>query len=99
MNITVKYNRKNFFGDKEYTEDIKYNARLDDLKKAFSALKKSNDLSLQIDNYCLIWDTIADFEGGILTCYEWEKSNSRKEYVWDFDGGKKHFYAMLKTTE
>lgn len=54
MDITVKYNRKNFFNLEDYTEDIKKNANFNDLKKAFSALKKDRNFAIQIDNYCLI---------------------------------------------
>jgi hypothetical protein len=96
MDITVKYNRKNFFNLEDYTEDIKKNADFNDLKKAFSALKKDRNFAIQIDNYCLIWDTIADFEHGSLTCYEYEAANSRKEYLWSFESCKKHFYSMFK---
>ena len=34
MDITVKYNRKNFFNLEDYTEDIKKNADFNDLKKS-----------------------------------------------------------------
>lgn len=54
MDITVKYNRKNFFNLEDYTEDIKKNADFNDLKKAFSTLKKDRNFAIQIDNYCLI---------------------------------------------
>lgn len=96
MNITVKHNRKNFFGSENYTEDIKQNADFNDLKKAFSALKKDHNFAVQIDNYCLIWNTITDFEHGSLTCYEYEAANSRNEYLWSFESCKKYFYSMFK---
>ena len=54
MDITVKYNRKNFFNLEDYTEDIKKNADFNDLKKAFSTLKKDRNFAINIDNYCLI---------------------------------------------
>jgi len=54
MDITVKYNRKDFFNLEDYTEDIKKNADFNDLKKAFSTLKKDRNFAIQIDNYCLI---------------------------------------------
>ena len=96
MKTTIKYNRKDFFGTCLYCEDTKNNVDMNDLKKAFSALKKDNNTALEIDNYILVWDSYTNFEYGTLQCYEYEAINSRKEYVWDFDGCKKFFYDLIK---
>lgn len=40
MDITVKYNRKNFFGLEDYTEDIEQNANFNDLKKSIFSIEK-----------------------------------------------------------
>ena len=42
MKITIKYDRKDFFGTCLYCEDYKNDVDLNDLKKAFSAMKKDN---------------------------------------------------------
>ena len=96
MKITIKYDRKDFFGTCLYCEDYKNDVDINDLKKAFAALKKDNNTALEIDNYILMWDSYTDFEHGVLQCYEYESVNSRKEYVWDFDGCKNFFYDLLK---
>ena len=96
MKITIKYNRKDFFGTCLYCEDYKNDVDINDLKKAFTALKKDNNTALEIDNYILMWDSYTNFEHGVLQCYEYDASNSRKEYIWNFDGCKKFFYDLLK---
>ena len=53
MKITIKYDRKDFFGTCVYCEDYKNDVDINDLKKAFAALKKDNNTALEIDNYVL----------------------------------------------
>ena len=96
MKITIKYNRKDFFGTCLYCEDYKNDVDINDLKKAFAALKKDNNTALEIDNYVLYWDNTQNFEYGLLSCKESEAVNSYKEYEWSFDGCKKFFYDLLK---
>ena len=96
MKVTIKYDRKDFFGTCLYCEDYKNDVDINDLKKAFSALKKDNNTALVIDNYVLYWDNTQNFEYGLLSCKESETVNSYKEYEWSFDGCKKFFYDLLK---
>lgn len=96
MNITVKHEAPDFFGALQYTEDQKNNVNFSDLKKVFSYLKTHYNIGVVIDKYILYWDTMQNFEYGLLSCKEYEASNSYKEYEWDFDGCKKFFYSLIK---
>lgn len=97
MNITVRYDRVDFFGWKQFTEDSKNNVNFSDLKKVFSRLKADKDVAVVIDNFVLYWDNTQNFEYGLLSCKESEAVNSYKEYEWSFDGCKKFFYDMIKS--
>lgn len=95
MKIVVKYERLDFFGNRTYTEDKKNNATLQDLKKAFSFLKRERSVAIGIDDTILFWENGQNFEYGTLTAREYEGMNY-KEYIWSFDGCKKYFYDQLK---
>ena len=94
--LVVKYNRKNFFGDEEYCEDKKENFSLPDLKKAFLFLKRNYSATIEIDNIVLSWDSIQNFEHGVLTGREYESWNNYKEYLWNYDSCKKNYYQKYK---
>ena len=96
MNITVKYDRVDFFGCRQYTEDYKKNVDFSDLKKAFARLKTDKSTAISIDNYILYWDTMQNFEHGLLSCREYEAVNSYDNYEWSFEGCKKFFYDLIK---
>ena len=96
MNITVKHERPDFFGALQYTEDRKDNVNFSDLKKVFAYLRTHYNIGVEIDKYVLFWDSMQNFEYGLLSCKESDAVNSYKEYEWDFDGCKKFFYDLLK---
>ena len=48
--LIVKYERKDFFGKRIYTEDIKENYCKQDLKKVFSFFSKTSEAAIQINN-------------------------------------------------
>ena len=58
--LTIKYNRKDFFGSSIYTEDTKQNFTKADLVKAFLFLSKNNDAAVQVDSMVIYWDCISD---------------------------------------
>lgn len=95
--LTVKYNAKNFFGDIEYREDTKNNPTLTDIKKAMQFLKKSHDNAIEIDNTVLFWDSMMNFEYGVLTAREYT-GNSYNEFLWNYDGCKTNYYRIYKGT-
>lgn len=72
MDITVKYNGKNFFGFTEYMECTERFTELT-AKKAVAGLKKDKDIAIHITdrpaNTAFYYDTWKDFENGIVTVH------------------------------
>ena len=66
-----------------------------DIKKAFRFLKKDYKNAIQIDNTVLYWDNMTNFEYGTLSAREYDGA-SYKEFIWDYDGCKKNYYAIYK---
>lgn len=93
--LIVKYNAKNFFGDIEYREDKKEYPTFDDIKKAMKFLKKSHDNAITIDSTVLFWDSMMNFEHGVLTARDYD-GMSYKEYLWNYDGCKANYYNIFK---
>lgn len=50
--LILKYERKDFFNNRVYTEDTKQNHGKEDLKRAFTFFSKTYDASVQIVRYC-----------------------------------------------
>lgn len=48
--LIIKYERRDFFNNRVYTEDKKQNYNKEDLKKAFTYFSKTYDTSVQIDD-------------------------------------------------
>ena len=96
--LTIKYDRKDFFGNRIYTEDTKTNFTKSDLTKAFLFLSKNHDTAIQIDNMVIYWDSIAD--------YEQKKVSVRMYSGMNYTGGKlsfeeikKNFYKKFKNVD
>ena len=80
MILTAKYERKNFFGVYAYTEDVKTGATIDDLKKAFQAMKKDSNIAIQIDaKYTIAWDSLTDYENEVICVRTYTTWNSYSE--------------------
>ncbi len=94
--LTIKYERKNLFNDRIYTEDTKNNPTLKDIKKAFHFLKSDYSVAIQIDNIVLFWDAVQNFEYGTLSAREYDSNGNYKEFIWDYDGCKNNYYAIYK---
>ena len=60
--LTVKYNRKDFFGNEAYTEDTRTDFNKNDLVRAFLYLSKNPETVIQIDNLLILWRNAADYE-------------------------------------
>ena len=92
--LTIKYERKDFFGQYQYTEDSKDNYNRNDVKKAFLFLGKNRDVSVQIENIIYFWDSIVDFENQIMTVRTFDKMNCRSytDVKMAFDKAKKEVY-------
>lgn len=94
--LIVKYEQKNFFGDREYREDKKNNPTYDDIKKAFRFLKNDYKNAIVINNTVLYWSTLTDFEYGLLEAREYDSNNNYKEFSWSYEGCKNNYYNIYK---
>lgn len=95
--LTVKYDRKDFFGQRVYTEDKKNFYTIEDIKKAFLAMGKDNQVTVQIDNVIYFWDNVADFDGRILLVRTFDKVNtySYSDVKMAFDKVKREVYKRF----
>ena len=96
--LTIKYNRKDFFGNRIYTEDAKENFTKNDLVKAFLFLSKNNDAAIQIDSMVIYWDCISDFENKMISLRLYT-GNGYTTGKTPFDVIKKNFYAKFRNVE
>lgn len=91
--LILKYERKDFFNNRVYTEDTKQNHSKEDLKRAFTFFSKTYDASVQIDDIVIFWDSLAEYENRIVTVRYYDGRNysdSKKSY----DKAKKETYAV-----
>ena len=79
-NLTIKYNRKDFFSNRIYTEDTKTYFTKNDLVKAFSFISKDHDAAIQIDSMCIYWDCISDFEKKTVTVRIYDGRNYTRQF-------------------
>lgn len=93
--LTMKYERKDFFGNRQYTEDNKENYNREDIKKAFLHLSKDYFSSVQKENTIYFWDNTKDFENRIMTVRVFDGRNYT-EVKKAFDRVKKDCYASVQ---
>ena len=67
MIITIKYNRKNFFGEFEEVEEHARFGDLEDALKAFRYVSNNYDTAVDIGEYTLFAETEEELENGIIT--------------------------------
>lgn len=97
MKITVKYDRKDFFGGSTYTEDKKVSASLEDAKKAFLFLGKNHNVAVQFgDSIVYYWDTMKEFENKVITVRKYEGWNSSYDEKISFQKAKNEAYNSFK---
>lgn len=96
--LTIKYNRKDFFGSSIYTEDTKQNFTKADLVKAFLFLSKNNDAAVQVDSMVIYWDCISDFEKKMVSIRIYDGKNYTAGKT-PFDVIKKNFYAKFRNVD
>lgn len=96
--LTIKYNRKDFFGNRIYTEDTKTGFTKNDLVKAFLFLSKNNDAAVQIDDMVIYWDSIADHEQKKVSVRMYSGMNYTEGKT-PFDVIKKNFYAKFRNVD
>lgn len=97
-NLTIKYDRKDFFGNRIYTEDTKTNFTKSDLTKAFLFLSKNNDAAIQIDDMVIYWDSIADHDQKMVSVRIYN-NGSYTEGKFPFEEIKKNFYKKFKNSD
>lgn len=88
MKITMKYDRKTFFGDLQYTEDYicAYDEKsaLKAMQKAFKMVIEKPESVLQISNYdggktTIIWQEYGDAESDLVNVKEFSDCNTYDE--------------------
>lgn len=96
--LTIKYNRKDFFGNSIYTEDVKEYFTKNDLIKSFMFLSKNNDAAIQIDDMVIYWDSIADYKKKMVSVRMYSGMNYT-EGKFPFEEIKKNFYKKFKNSD
>ena len=88
MKITMKYYRRTFFGELQYTEDdiSAYNEEnaLKAMQKAFKTIMDKLESTLQISDYdgkktIIIWQEYADVENDLVNVREFSDYNAYDE--------------------
>ena len=91
--LIIKYERRDFFNNRVYTEDKKQNYNKEDLKKAFLYLSRTYDTTVQIDDTIIYWDSMTEYENRIVTIRYFDGLNYT-EVKKSYDKAKKEGYAM-----
>ncbi len=97
MKITVMYERRDFFGGRVFTEETNEYGTIEQLKKAFTELKKDYNFAIHIDGcYVITWDSIEDFENEILKVRTYENWNSYSDCKKAFTAVKRDIIKKYK---
>ena len=91
--LILKYERKDFFNNRVYTEDKKQDYNKEDLKKAFSYFSRTYDATIQVENIVVFWDCLSEYENRVVTVRNYDGMNyveSKNSY----DKMKRECYAM-----
>lgn len=97
--IYVKYNRLDFFGKAQYTEDKIDLPAIEHVKKAFRFFgTKSNVVVEVIEGFSTVyfWDSLEDFENKQISAKVFKSNWSFDTYKMPFDKLKKGIYKNLK---
>ena len=93
--LTMKYERKHFFGNRQYTEDSKDDYSREDVKKAFLYLGRNRFSTVQKEDTIYFWEGMADFENQIMTVRVFDGRNY-SDVKKAFDKVKKECYASVQ---
>lgn len=93
--LIIKYDRIDFFNNHIYTEDNKKNYSKEDLKKAFSYFAKNHNVTIQIDNTVIFWDSLTEYENKIITVRGYDGLNY-SDIKKSYDKVKKELYVMMQ---
>lgn len=94
--LILKYERLDFWGHRIYTEDKKEHFTKEDLKKVFAYFSKKYDVTVQIDNTVMYWDSVAEFNNRIATIRDYDGTSFRNysDLKKSFEKMKKECYAI-----
>lgn len=94
--LTVKYEWKDFFGNMEFRCDSTEYPTQELKKKAFTFFKKERNHGLDYDDYTFYFDTVSEFENGIITVrhYTGNGLSYDSEVKMSADKAKKFFYSL-----
>ena len=95
--LTIKYNRKDFFGNRIYTEDTKTDFTKNDLVKAFMFLSKNHDAAIQIDSMVIFWDSTTDLEQKKVSVRIYRGINYTEGKI-SFEEIKRSFYKKFQNS-
>lgn len=90
--LVLKYERKDFFNKRIYTEDSKTNYNRDDLKRAFLYFGKTYSSTIQINDTVIFWDCLTEFKNRIASVRKYDGMNYVESKT-SFDKVKKECYA------
>lgn len=96
--LIIKYERKDFFGSRQYTEDAKKYYTKKDIQKAFSFIAKNCYAAMEKERVVYFWDSLADFKNRIITVRTFTRENSMSytEAKKSYDLAKKECYATIQ---
>lgn len=95
--LILKYERRNFFGNREYTEDTCNFPKLKDLQAVMRYLKKDNMVAVSYSGFTLFWDSFSNFENGIVSVRYYDAYGNYTEEKKSFEIVKKEVYGSFKT--
>ena len=91
----MKYERKDFFGNRQYTEGSKENYTKEDVKRAFLHLSKDRFSTVQKEDTVYFWENTVDFDNQVMTVRYFDGMNYT-EAKKAFDRVKKECYASVQ---
>ena len=94
--LILKYERKNFFGNREYTEDTCHYPKIKDLQAVMRYLKKDNMAAVVYSRFTLFWDSFSNFENGIISVRYYDTYGNYTEEKKSFEIVKKEVYDSFK---
>lgn len=94
--LILKYERKNFFGNREYTEDTCHYPKMKDLQAVMRYLKKDNMAAVVYSRFTLFWDLFSDFANSIVSVRYYDAYGNYTEEKKSFEVVKKEVYDSFK---
>ena len=97
MTIKMIYNESDFFNNLVQMEAESHCPGKEDIKKSFAYLKRHHDAAIHSGNYSFYYDSLSDFENGIITVVCYEGWNNKDITRMASDKAKKIFYSIFES--